>query len=79
MEKGRRVELARAIRTKMRYAMNIGLDDDLPPPTALTLPSAPAEVGAWVPNWPAGVSDPNNAQVSTHDAATALYRHRVVF
>lgn len=62
VERGRRVELGRAIRTKMRYAMNIGLDDDLPQPTAITLPDASPDHGYWVPNWSAGVSDGHNAQ-----------------
>lgn len=60
VERGRRIELQRAIRTKMRYMMGIGLEDDLPAPSG--------EEGfgnhGWVPNWPAGVGDARNGEVS---------------
>lgn len=58
VERGRRVELQRAIRAKMRYMMGIGLEDDLPPPSD-------GEVGTlgWVPSWTAGVGDARNSEV----------------
>ncbi|CAK9787272.1 hypothetical protein CC85DRAFT_284377 [Cutaneotrichosporon oleaginosum] len=57
VERGRRVELQRAIRAKMRYMMGIGLDEDLPPPSE-------GDVGTvgWVPSWTAGVGDARNAE-----------------
>jgi len=65
VERGRRrVELGRAIRSKLRMAMNISMDDPLPPPSAVTAPDSQPGDGYWVPNWMAGVGDAANAQVS---------------
>lgn len=73
VEKGRRIELQRAIRTKMRLAMNIGPEDALPAPSALTAPDLQPEGSLyWVPNWPAGVSDGQNSQVSASMEMTPL-------
>jgi hypothetical protein len=66
VERGRRLELGRALRTKMRMEMNIGQDDPLPTPTPTPPEGSDAEdgTGAWVPNWTAGLGDPANVQVS---------------
>lgn len=66
VERGRRVELQRAIRAKMRYMMGIGLEDDLPPPSEGDV----ASVG-WVPSWTAGVGDARNSEVSVPCQAPA--------
>lgn len=60
VERGRRVELQRAIRTKMKSMMGIGLDDDLPAPSG---EHEDPGVQGWVPNWPAGTGDERNTEV----------------